>query len=276
MEPAFTQKIFQKHKDCAKCPSTILVPQFFTDLLGILFPNFASKPVVDFVEFETRVQTIKFELMQLLSRDGTDAIVDPNAQSNEFFKMLPQVYDQIQLDIDAMFEGDPAAKTREEVIRSYPGFYAIAAYRVANALCKIGVNTIPRMITEHAHGKTGIDIHPSATIGKYFCIDHGTGVVIGETTVIGDHVKIYQGVTLGALSVNKEDAKVKRHPTIEDNVVIYAGATILGGNTTIGRNSIVGGNVWLTKSIPPESKVYYQAQMSNSVGNEQSDTIVFK
>jgi serine O-acetyltransferase len=132
------------------------------------------------------------------------------------------------------------------------------------------------MITEHAHSKTGIDIHPNATIGNYFCIDHGTGVVIGETTVIGEHVKIYQGVTLGALSVNKEDASVKRHPTIEDNVVIYAGATILGGNTVIGRNSIVGGNVWLTKSIPPESKVYYQAQMSTAEGKEKSDVIVFK
>lgn len=276
MEEAFTQKIFQKHKDCGKCPSTILIPQFFTDLLGILFPNFASKPVVDLVEFESRIQTIKFELMQILYRDGTEEEVNTTEQSNAFFKILPNVYDQIQLDIDAMFAGDPAAKTREEVIRSYPGFYAIAAYRVANALSKIGVNTIPRMITEHAHGKTGIDIHPNANIGKSFCIDHGTGVVIGETTVIGDHVKIYQGVTLGALSVNKEDAMVKRHPTIEDNVVIYAGATILGGETVVGSNSIVGGNVWLTKSIPPNSKVYYQAQMSTGEGKEKSDVIVFK
>ena len=180
------------------------------------------------------------------------------------------------MDIDAMFAGDPAAKTREEVVRSYPGFYAIAAYRVANALSKIGVNTIPRMITEHAHSKTGIDIHPNANIGDYFCIDHGTGVVIGETTVIGKHVKVYQGVTLGALSVAKEDAKVKRHPTIEDNVVIYAGATILGGNTVVGHNSIVGGNVWLTKSIPPNSKVYYQAQMHTDNGKEKPDMIIFK
>ena len=276
MESTFTQKIFQKHKDCTKCPSTLLIPQFFTDLLGILFPNFASTPVVDFVEFETRIQNIKFELMQILSRDGTEEYVDATAQSNEFFKVLPEVYNKIQKDIDAMFEGDPAAKTREEVIRSYPGFYAIAAYRVANALSKIGVNTIPRMITEHAHGRTGIDIHPNANIGDYFCIDHGTGVVIGETTTIGNHVKIYQGVTLGALSVNKEDAKVKRHPSIEDHVVIYAGATILGGNTVIGKNSIVGGNVWLTKSIPPNSKVYYQAQMNTGEGEEKTDVIIFK
>ena len=276
MEPAFTQKIFNKHKDCARCPSTILIPQFFTDLLGILFPNFASKPVLDFVEFETRIQNIKFELVQVLTRDGTDEVVDPLKQTDEFFRVLPSVYDKIQLDIDAMYAGDPAAKTREEVIRSYPGFYAIAAYRVANALGKIGINTIPRMITEHAHSKTGIDIHPNATIGDYFCIDHGTGVVIGETTDIGKHVKIYQGVTLGALSVNKEDAKIKRHPTIEDNVVIYAGATILGGNTTVGKNSIVGGNVWLTKSIPPNSKVYYQAQMHTDNGKQEPDKIIFK
>jgi serine O-acetyltransferase len=276
MDPSFIDKIYQKHKSCTKCPSTILIPEFFTDLLGILFPNFASKPVLDHEEFKNRIDTLKFKLMQILSRDGTDEEVNAMQQTDAFYKALPDIYDKIQMDVDAMFAGDPAAKTREEVIRSYPGFYAIAAYRVAHALLQLGVNTIPRMITEHAHSKTGIDIHPGATIGNYFCIDHGTGVVIGETTVIGEHVKIYQGVTLGALSVNKEDASVKRHPTIEDHVVIYAGATILGGNTVVGRNSIVGGNVWLTKSIPPESKVYYQAQMSTSEGSEKSDIIVFK
>jgi serine O-acetyltransferase len=253
-----------------------LIPQFFTDYLGILFPNFASKPVLDHDEFKKRIDKLKLDLMQILSRDGTEDDVDVMKQTQDFYDMVPQIYDTIQMDVDAMFAGDPAAKTREEVIRSYPGFYAISAYRVANALSKIGVNTIPRMITEHAHSKTGIDIHPNATIGNYFCIDHGTGVVIGETTVIGEHVKIYQGVTLGALSVNKEDATVKRHPTIEDNVVIYAGATILGGNTVVGKNSIVGGNVWLTRSIPPDSKVYYQAQMSTNEGKNKSDLIVFK
>lgn len=276
MDSSFIQKIYQKHKDCEKCPSTILVPQFFTDLLGILFPNFASSPVLDFVEFQKRIQTIHFELVQILSRDGTEESIDSMQQSDEFFKRLPEIYRKIQMDVDAMFAGDPAAKNREEVIRSYPGFYAIAAYRVAHELSQIGVNTIPRMITEHAHGKTGIDIHPNANIGDYFCIDHGTGVVIGETTDIGNHVKVYQGVTLGALSVDKKDAKVKRHPTIEDNVVIYAGATILGGNTIVGKNSIIGGNVWLTKSIPPASKVYYQAQMSTGEDDKKSDVIVFK
>ena len=276
MDESFIEKIYQKHKNCGKCPSTILIPEFFTDLLGILFPNFASKPVLDHDEFTKRIANLKFELVQILSRDGTDEEVDAMGQANAFFQDMHNIYDKIQMDVDAMFAGDPAAKTREEVIRSYPGFYAIAAYRVANALSRIGVRTIPRMITEHAHSKTGIDIHPNATIGDYFCIDHGTGVVIGETTLIGKHVKVYQGVTLGALSVNKEDATVKRHPTIEDHVVIYAGATILGGNTVIGRNSIVGGNVWLTKSIPPESKVYYKAQMHTDDGIEKPDQIIFK
>ena len=276
MESSFIQKIYQKHKDCTKCPSTVLVPQFFTDLLGILFPNFASSPVLDFMEFQKRIQMINMEMVQILSRNTNEDGIEPATNSEAFFQGLPDVYEKLQLDIDAMFAGDPAAKSREEVIRSYPGFYAIAAYRIANSLSKLGISNIPRMITEHAHGKTGIDIHPNATIGDYFCIDHGTGVVIGETSVIGKHVKIYQGVTLGALSVNKEDAKKKRHPTIEDNVVIYAGATILGGNTIIGKNSIIGGNVWLTKSIPPESKVYYQAQMHTDNGEEKPDVIIFK
>ena len=276
MDSSFIQKIYQKHKGCTKCPSTVLVPQFFTDLLGILFPNFASSPVLDFMEFQKRIQMINMEMVQILSRNSNEEESDPIKQSEDFFASLPEVYEKLQLDIDAMFAGDPAAKSREEVIRSYPGFYAIAAYRIAHSLSKSGISNIPRMITDHAHGKTGIDINPNANIGDYFCIDHGTGVVIGETTDIGKHVKVYQGVTLGALSVNKEDAKIKRHPTIEDNVVIYAGATILGGNTIIGKNSIVGGNVWLTKSIPPSSKIYYQAQMHTDNESEKPDMIIFK
>jgi serine O-acetyltransferase len=154
------------------------------------------------------------------------------------------------------------------VIRTYPGFYAIAAYRVAHALHLQNIGGIPRVITEHAHSRTGIDIHPGAKIGDHFCIDHGSGVVIGETCVIGNHVKIYQGVTLGALSVEKSDATKKRHPTIDDGVVIYAGATILGGETVVGHDSVIGGNVWLTRSVPPYSKIYYQAR-ENSEENHQ-------
>ena len=171
--------------------------------------------------------------------------------------------------------GDPAAKSHAEVIRTYPGFFAIVAYRIAHELESLSVGIIPRIITEYAHSQTGIDIHPGAEIGRYFCIDHGTGVVIGETCNIGDYVKIYQGVTLGALSVAKEDADKKRHPTLEDRVVIYAGATILGGETVIGENSVVGGNVWLTKSIKPNSKVYYQARMHDD-NEDQTDLFIYK
>lgn len=177
-------------------------------------------------------------------------------------------------DVEAMYMGDPAAKSKAEVIRTYPGFYALAAHRIAHCLLKNGVNLIPRIISEHAHRQTGIDIHPGAEIGDHFCIDHGTGIVIGETTTIGSHVKIYQGVTLGGLSVKKEDARKKRHPTIEDHVVIYANASILGGETVIGKGSIIGGNVWLTKSVPGNSKIYYQAKMTNSDG--ETDTITFR
>lgn len=162
---------------------------------------------------------------------------------------LPEIRRKIQLDTIAAFNGDPAAKSNEEVILSYPGLEAILAYRLAHFLYKNGVPVIPRIMTEHVHGKTGIDIHPGANIGESFFIDHGTGVVIGETCIIGNNVKIYQGVTLGALSVKKNLQNKKRHPTIEDNVTIYANATILGGDTVIGQGSVIGGNTWVTESV---------------------------
>jgi serine O-acetyltransferase len=160
----------------------------------------------------------------------------------------------------AAYEGDPAAKNVEEIVFSYPSLEAIVAYRIANRLYRAGVPMIPRIITEHAHSRTGVDINPGATIGERFFIDHGTGVVIGETTVIGNDVKIYQGVTLGALSVANRDEGGKRHPTLEDDVTIYAGATILGGQTVIGKGSVIGGNVWLTKSVPAGSRVFGKAR----------------
>lgn len=168
---------------------------------------------------------------------------------------LPRIRAKIVLDTKAAFDGDPAAKSAEEVILSYPGLEAIVVHRIAHFLFKNGVPIIPRIMSEHIHGKTGIDIHPGATIGDSFFIDHGTGVVIGETCIIGNNVKIYQGVTLGALSVKKSLQNKKRHPTIEDNVTIYAGATILGGETVIGHDSTIGGNTWVTKSIPAESVI---------------------
>jgi serine O-acetyltransferase len=163
-------------------------------------------------------------------------------------------------DVRAALEGDPAAKSSDEIIFCYPGLFAVTIYRLAHQLLKLDVPLMPRMMTEYAHGQTGIDIHPGATIGDSFFIDHGTGVVIGETTVIGNRVRIYQGVTLGALSIPKGTTeklrKQKRHPTIEDDVIIYSGATILGGRTVIGARSVIGGNVWITESIPPDRQVF--------------------
>ena len=177
--------------------------------------------------------------------------------TDKFVEELPNVHKLLIKDVHANFEGDPAAQSKEEIIFSYPGFYAIFVYRIANVLYKFGVPFVPRIMTEYAHGKTGIDINPGATIGEYFFIDHGTGIVIGETTVIGNHVKIYQGVTLGALSPRKGQslAGVKRHPTVCDNVTIYSGATILGGDTVIGEGAVIGGNSFVTESIAPGCRV---------------------
>jgi len=275
MDKEFVKKIFKSHEACPKCPSPEIVVSFFRDLLGTLFPDFASFEFTTEKEFELHFEKLKLDLEQILFRSPYHKEEDAVRVAEAFFDNLPAVYQKIDEDILAMYEGDPAAKSTNEVIRTYPGFYAISAYRIAHELLKLNVKVIPRIITEHAHGLTGIDINPGATIGKHFCIDHGTGVVIGETCIIGDRVKIYQGVTLGALSVNKEDAQKKRHPTIEDNVVIYAGATILGGETVIGKNSVIGGNVWLTKSVPENSKIYYQARMHNK-DTDETDLVVFK
>lgn len=178
------------------------------------------------------------------------------------YEKIPELREQLNEDVVAAYEGDPAAKSVEEVVFSYPAVEAITAYRVAHVLYEEDVPMIPRIIAEYAHGKTGIDIHPGARIGRRFFIDHGTGVVVGETAVIGDNVKLYQGVTLGALSVPRctstdEMRRRKRHPTLEDNVTIYSGATILGGDTVIGAGSVIGGNVWLTHSVPPGSRIIY-------------------
>ena len=183
-------------------------------------------------------------------RDMAERIV------GDFFEELPQIRRVLAMDVAAAFKGDPAAKSVEEVIVSYPGLEAIATHRLAHFFWTRQVPLIPRMMSEQLHGRTGIDIHPGATIGESFFIDHGTGVVIGETTVIGRNVKIYQGVTLGALSVRKDEADRKRHPTILDDVTIYAGATILGGKTEIGKGCVIGGNVWITESVPPDTLVY--------------------
>jgi len=213
-------------------------------------------------------QQLQLQLNALIQSVGSLAKLDADTIVFEFFSDLETVKDTLLCDAQLILEFDPAASSVEEVVLSYPGFLALMVHRLAHPLYLAKVPLIPRMMSEWAHSKTGIDINPGASIGCPFFIDHGTGVVIGETAVIGNGVKIYQGVTLGALAVRKEDARSKRHPTIEDNVIIYAGSTILGGSTTIGHDSIIGGNTWLTKSIPPFSVVYHKNQM---VVNDRKD-----
>ncbi len=275
MEKEFVYRLFAEHQRCPDCPSPKRLTAFFESLLGTLFPDFRDQPFHALEDFEVHIKGLRAEMrsiLEMLFRSATDQAVEAR---DLFFQRLPSIYDRLLNDIDALEKGDPAARSKHEVIRTYPGFYATAAYRIAHALHYLDIPLLPRMLSEHAHSRTGIDIHPGATIGEHFCIDHGTGIVIGETTVIGNHVKIYQGVTLGALSVRKEDAQLKRHPTIEDHVVLYAGATILGGETVIGHHSIVGGNVWITRSLEPHSKVYYQAKM-NDGKDGQLDLFVYK
>jgi serine O-acetyltransferase len=195
-----------------------------------------------------------------------------------FLKKLPEIREMLELDLQAAYDGDPAAKSLDEIIFSYPGMRAITVFRLAHELFVQGVPLMPRIMTEIAHDDSGIDIHPGATIGKAFFIDHGTGVVIGETTVIGMHVKLYQGTTLGALSFPKNERGEiirdrKRHPTIEDDVTVYSGATILGGETVVGKGSVIGGNVWLTHSVPPGSKVVVQAKYQK-ITNARGERIV--
>lgn len=263
MDDSFLKKLFIEHQDCPDCPNSLEVEQFFTELLGALFPDHSQTQFDSYARFELHLLNLKEALYEILYQKPNREDLHSSNKADRFFENLPQIYDKLHQDVSAMYAGDPAAESPKEVIRSYPGFYAIAAYRVAHALHELDVKVIPRILTEHAHSKTGIDIHPTAEIGNYFCIDHGTGIVIGATCVIGDHVKIYQGVTLGALSVNKEDAAIKRHPTIKDHVVVYSGATILGGKTVIGEHSIIGGNTWITSSVEANSKVYYQPSATN-------------
>ncbi len=243
-----------------KLPSRNSVGKFVEEMMCFLFPvtQDCERSSMDISEAYRRLQT---RLICLLEPLDKNLDTDKETVMDRFLAQLPDVYENLILDAQAISDNDPASVGIEEVIAVYPGFYAIAVYRLAHALVDLNVPLLPRMLTEHAHGLTGIDIHPKANIGKSFFIDHGTGVVIGETTDIGNNVKVYQGVTLGALSVSKSLAETKRHPTIEDNVVIYANATILGGKTVIGNDSIIGGNAWLTASVPPFSQVYHQSEL---------------
>lgn len=192
-----------------------------------------------------------------------------------YFEAMPRIYNQLLEDAQAILHFDPAAKSIEEVLVTYPGFFSTAIYRLSHELQELKIQLLPRLFTEHAHSKTGIDINPGAQIGSSFFIDHGTGIVIGETAIIGNNVKIYQGVTLGAINVAKELAETKRHPTIENNVIIYSGATILGGSTIIGHDSIIGGNVWLTHGVPSHSIVYNKSEVAVKDNLPYEDVINF-
>ncbi len=250
-------------------PNRKEVVKVIKDLQSLLFPNYFKRS-----EGSENVLSQNELLLNIYNRlceqikgacefNGTEMTCSPEAICDEFIAQLPKVKTLLIKDIEAIYEGDPAAKCHEEVLICYPGFYAISIYRIANVLYNLRVPLIPRIMTEFAHEKTGVDIHAGATIGEYFCIDHGTGIVIGETTTIGDRVKIYQGVTLGAKSFELDEngnpvKDIKRHPDIGNNVVIYANATILGGNTKIGDNCTIGGNTWLTYSVEEGSTVYYK------------------
>jgi len=241
------------------------IEAFFKLTIDTLYPIRKGIREID----ESNYEVLKIELKKILL-DNIEPFED-NLQSllRDFPKQLKSIKTTLNKDIEAIYNGDPACNSYNEIIIAYPGFYAVAAYRIAHYLLNKNVPLIPRVITEHAHTYSGIDIHPGAKIGTHLCIDHGSGVVIGETTVIGNHVKIYQGVTLGALSVSSKETKGQRHPTIEDHVVIYSQATILGGDTVIGQGSIIGGNVWITKSIEPNSKIYYRStrELQNQIDN---------
>lgn len=234
------------------------VAVFADRLLGLLFPQRSDEIGLTADDVQARLAQALDDLRRLVAGvTGASATGEVVAAFN---LALPEIHRRVLLDAEAICAGDPAAESVDEVIAAYPGFLAIAIHRVAHAIQVAGVPILPRLLAEVAHTRTGIDIHPGATIGRSFCIDHGTGIVIGETAVIGDDVKLYQGVTLGALSVAKRNAGRKRHPTIGDRVVIYANATVLGGDTLVGDDSVVGGNVFLTSSVPPGSLVYQPAQ----------------
>jgi serine O-acetyltransferase len=245
---------------------------FVEKIIDLLFP-FRTKNNWTREETKARLVELEKELETLMDPLRKKIEKPPAEICRQFMDELPVIYDALMKDADAFMQFDPAAESIEEVILCYPGFFSIAVFRLAHALRRLGVPVLPRVMTEYAHSKTGVDIHPGAEIGESFFIDHGTGTVIGETAVIGNNVKIYQGVTLGALFVKKSMARQKRHPTIEDNVIIYARSTILGGDTVIGHDSVIGGNVWLTESVVPYSVVYQKHHVVVRDSKEISDQI---
>ncbi len=262
MKEDLLKSIFSKQQQKEVVPSNETISSWASDLVCVLYPELSTCAYESLQAIDDALCRLEQRLILILDATKSCLIGDHRMLSAAFFQQVPEIYRVLNTDIEAIHAGDPAAISEFEVIRAYPGFYALCFYRIANALHLLDVPLVPRILTEFAHSKTGIDIHPAATIDEYFMIDHGTGIVIGETSVIGKNVKIYQGVTLGGLSISKAMAKQKRHPTIGDNVVIYSGATILGGDTIIGEGSVIGGNVWLTKSVPPGSLVFHDPEIT--------------
>ncbi len=258
MKQSFADLLYSTNQSyCTDVPSMIDTHRFVDDMLLLLFPIKGNRSL-DVREIEIRLERMKLRLKELLIPLEKVIKDSPQNISDNFFKRLPQVYKKLLDDADIFMKSDPAAHCVEEVVLCYPGYSCLVVHRLAHILYELGVPVLPRVMSEYLHGLTGIDIHPGAKIGKNFFIDHGTGIVIGETAEVGNNVKIYQGVTLGALYVEKKLSDTKRHPTIEDNVIIYSSSTILGGKTVIGHDTVIGGNVWLTESVVPHSIVYRQ------------------
>lgn len=261
------------HVGGVSLPSRGAVSEILFDIEELLFPGFIKDTHLTEENIElvtgsrvaklalTVTEQVALALAAQTSKPAESMRKDAAAITLAFLGNIPELRASLALDVQALLDGDPAARAREEIILAYPGVRAVAVHRVAHYFWLGGVRLLARMMSEDVHGRTGIDIHPGARIGKSFYIDHGTGVVIGETTLIGDHVKVYQGVSLGALSVSRRLQDQKRHPTIEDHVTIYAGATILGGDTVVGHHSVVGGNAWLVHSVPPYSVVEHETDV---------------
>ena len=284
---------YNTHKSIVKInsmtqPNREVIVGILDDLQKLIFPGFFEPKHLKTETIHYYVgellENIRYNLRKQITKAYRCTDAFPGADKEEllqkaqnvcmeFLHRLVQVQENLETDVQAAYDGDPAAYSKDEIIYSYPGLYAIMVNRIAHELFLLEVPLIPRIMTEHAHSVTGIDIHPGAQIGKYFFIDHGTGIVIGETTIIGEHVKIYQGVTLGGLSTNggQQLKGTKRHPNIEDYVTIYSGASILGGNTTIGEGAVIGGNAFVTKSVPPHTKVIAKMPKLDYLKKEEED-----
>jgi serine O-acetyltransferase len=261
----FSKTLYEnQNKNWVRAIDSSKIINWIDDLFNILFPE----KTVETIQIDLMLDQNKINFVGILTEINNGKSVDQCWElADSFYEALPELYSFMQQDAKAILDTDPAADCIQQIINSYPGFLAIEVYRIANAIASRTDCMLPRILTEYAHSKTGIDIHPNATIDVPFMIDHGTGIVIGESTIIGKHVSIYQGVTLGALQVEKNMQEKKRHPTVEDHVIIYANATILGGSTIIGNHSVIGGNTFITKSVNPYSLVMQSNK--NTVLNQQ-------